>query len=559
VSRAGTFGRHRVNSFFTSLQRFGLGRLAVIFGVGGGAVAVLVAIVMNLTAEPMGLLYSNLDLREAGTITQALDQAGIKYDVKGDGSTIMVPRDHVASARLMLAGKGLPTASSVGYEIFDTQSALGQTDFVQQLNMKRATEGELARTIRALDGVTFASVHLVLPERQLFQDSVDQATASVTIGVGAREPSTDQVRAVQNLVAGAVPNLKPERVTVIDQHGKTLSADNDGSMGGKAAADAKSAIEDGIQARIKSLVEGVVGPGKARVQVSADVDMAQVTTQSEKYDPDGQVVRSEQTNESSAKENQPGGTTGATSASSNIPGGPSPTPAGGTTGNENTGTESTTNYEISKTVTTQVQQPGTVKRLSVAVAVDGVTAPGKDGKAGPYTPRSAEEMQHLNDLVKAAMGFSTDRGDTVQVVNVRFPDVENGEGVTAASPLTGFDKNDIMRAVELGILGLVAVLILFFVIRPLIRSAASGAGALIPSGGAGTVRVVTTADGQTMAIDQATGQPLALPSPEIEQKLDIARIEGQVKASSVKRVAEFVDKHPDESVAILRSWLHESA
>ncbi len=237
-------------------------RLAVMLGVGGGAAAVLFAIVMNLTAEPMGLLYSNLDLKEAGTITQALDQAGVKYEVKGDGSTIMVARDHVASARLMLAGKGLPTASSVGYEIFDTQNALGQTDFVQQLNMKRATEGELARTIRALDGVTFASVHLVLPERQLFQDSADQATASVTIGVGAREPSTDQVRAVQNLVAGAVPNLKPERVTVIDQHGKTLSADNDGTLGGKAGADAKAAIEDAVQARIKNLVEGIVVPAR---------------------------------------------------------------------------------------------------------------------------------------------------------------------------------------------------------------------------------------------------------------------------------------------------------
>ncbi len=539
-------------------------RLAVLLGIGGGAVGVLLAIVLNLTAEPMGLLYSNLDLREAGTITQALDQSGIKYEVKGDGSTIMVPRDHVASARLMLAGKGLPTASSVGYEIFDTQSALGQTDFVQQLNMKRATEGELARTIRALDGVTFASVHLVLPERQLFQDSPEQATASVTIGVGAREPSTDQVRAVQNLVAGAVPNLKPERVTVIDQHGKTLSADNDASVGGKAAADAKAAIEDGIQQRIKYLVEGVVGPGKARVEVSADVDMAQVTTQEEKYDPDGQVVRSEQTNENSSRENQnSGGSSGTVSASSNIPSGTpvGAAPVGAASGTETNGTESTTNYEISKTVTTQVQQPGTVKRLSVAVAVDGVTAPGKDGKPGPYTPRTAEEMQHLNDLVKAAMGFSTDRGDTVQVVNVRFPDVEMGEGVSAASPLTGFDKNDVMRAVELGILGLVAVLILFFVIRPMVRNATAGGGgglALIPGGGGAPTRVVTTADGQTLAVDQS-GQPLALPSPDIEQKLDIAKIEGQVKASSVKRVAEFVDKHPEESVSILRSWLHESA
>jgi flagellar M-ring protein FliF len=555
-----------VNSFFASLQRFGVGRLAVLLGVGGGATALLIAIALNLSAPPMSLLYSNLDLREAGSITQALDQAGVKYDVKGDGSTIMVQRDKVASARLMLAGKGLPTASSVGYEIFDSQNALGQTDFVQQLNMKRATEGELARTIRALDGVTFARVHLVLPERQLFQDTADQASASVTIGVGSREPSTDQVRAVQNLVAGAVPDLKPERVTVIDQHGKTLSAEVDGGIGGKAAADAKAAIEDGIQTRIRNLVEGIVGVGKARVQVSADVDLAQVTTQQEKFDPDGQVVRSQQTNQTNAKENQSGtGPNLATSASSNIPGGTPIAPNASSSGNENTGDEETTNYEISKTVTTQVQQPGTVKRLSVAVAVDGVTAAGKDGKPGPYTPRTAEEMQHINDLVKAAMGFSADRGDQVQVVNVRFPNAEDGEGVSAASPLTGFDKNDIMRSVELGILGLVAVLILFFVVRPLLKSATAGGmgGALVamgPGGGAPpTVRVVTTPDGQAHQIDQATGQPLALPGPDIEHKIDIARIEGQVKASSVRAVAEFVDKHPEESVSILRSWLHESA
>jgi flagellar M-ring protein FliF len=555
-----------VNSFFASLQRFGVGRLAVLLGVGGGAAALIITILLNLAAPPMGLLYSNLDLREAGTITQALDAAAIKYQLQGDGSTIMVPRDKVASARLMLAGKGLPTADSVGYEIFDAQNALGQTDFVQQLNMKRATEGELARTIRSLDGVTFVRVHLVLPERQLFQDTTDQASASVTIGIGSREPSSDQVHAVQNLVAGAVPNLKPERVVIIDQHGKTLSAEGDSSLGGKAAQDAKAAIEDGIRARIKSLVEGVVGAGKARVQVSADVDMSQVTTQSEKYDPDGQVVRSEQTNENNSKDNQGGGSASATSASTNIPGGTQTAGANPTTGSENTGAESTTNYEISKTTTTEVQQPGTIKRLSVAVAIDGVTATGKDGKPGPYTARSAEEMQHLNDLVKAAMGYSTDRGDQIQVVNVRFPDAEDGEGVSAASPLMGFDKNDIMRAIELGVLALVSILILFFVLRPMIRSAAAGVqggglSLITGGGGPGTVvtRVVTTSDGQTQTIDAATGQPLALPSPDIDQKIDIARIEGQVKASSLKRVSEFVDKHPEESVSILRSWLHESA
>lgn len=556
-----------MNAFFAALQRFGIGRLAVLLGVGGGGAALLITILLNLAAPPMGLLYSNLDLREAGSITQALDQAGIKYQVQGDGSTIMVPRDKVATARLMLAGKGLPTSDSVGYEIFDTQNALGQTDFVQQLNRQRALEGELARTIRALDGVTYTRVHLVLPERQLFQDSAEQASASVTIGVGARDPSTDEVRAVQNLVAGAVPNLKPERVVVIDQHGKTLSAESD--VAGKEAEDAKAAIEDTIRARVKSLVEGVVGPGKARVQVSADVDMNQVTTQSEKFDPDGQVVRSEQTNDTSAKDNQGGGSLAATSASTNVPGGTQTAGQSQSNGSENTGSESTTNYEISKTVTTQVQQPGTVKRLSVAVAVDGVTAPGQNGKPGAYTPRSADEMQRLNELVKAAIGFSADRGDQVQVVNVRFPEAEDAEGVSASNPLMGFDKNDIMRIAELAVLAVVAGLILFFVIRPMIRSASAGMAAvaggtsLVPVAGGGApaaiaARVVAAPDGQLLSVDAATGQPLALPGPDIEQKIDIARIEGQVKASSLKRVSEFVEKHPEESVSILRSWLHET-
>jgi flagellar M-ring protein FliF len=177
-------------------------------------------------------------------------------------------------------------------------------------------------------------------------------------------------------------------------------------------------------------------------------------------------------------------------------------------------------------------------------------------------------MQHLNDLVKAAIGFSSDRGDQVQVVNVRFPDAQDAEGVSAANPLMGFDKNDIMRTVELAVLAVVAGLILFFVIRPLLRSAqagfaAAGGGALVPYAGGGRggpieARVVSTPDGQIVTIDAATGQPLALPGPDIEQKIDIARIEGQVKASSIKRVAEFVEKHPEESVSILRGWLHES-
>lgn len=547
-----------MNSFVAALQRFGIGRLAAILGIGVGVAAALIALTMNF-GEPKALLYSNLDLKEAGSITTALDQAGVKYEVKGDGSTIMVPRDKVASTRLMLSSKGLPTSGSVGYEIFDEANALGQTDFVQQLNRQRALEGELARTIQSLDGVTSARVHLVLPKRQLFEEEGEQPSAAVTIHVGGRNPSSDQVQAIQNLVSGAVPNLKPGRVTVVDQHAKTLSSGEDG-FGGQAADGRRNEVEQRIAKTVTKLVEGVVGPGKARVNVTADLNLARVTVQQETFDPDGQVVRSETTNEENSRENQPDAN-GAVSASANIPGGAG---ANGETTNQSASgrTESTTNYEISKTVRTEVQEPGDMKRLSVAVAVDGVTAAaGKDGKPGAYTPRTAEEMQRIEQLVRTAVGFNADRGDQVTVVNVRFPQADAEGGVEAANPLMGFDKNDIMRAVELAILGLVAILMIFFVVRPMLKPPAGGVPAL--AGGPAVTRVVTTPDGQQMQIqvDPATGQALALPNPgnELESRIDIARIEGQVKASSVKRVSEFVESHPEESVSLLRTWLHETS
>lgn len=545
-----------MNAFFAAITRFGIGRLAAILGIGIGVAAVLAAVSMQF-GEPKALLYSNLDLKEAGTITQALDQAGVKYEVKGDGSTIMVARDQVATTRIMLSSRGLPTAGSVGYEIFDEQNALGQTDFIQQLNRQRALEGELARTIRSLQGVTSARVHLVLPKRQLFEEEAEQPSAAVTISVGGREPTPEQVRAMQNLVAGAVPNLRPDRVTVVDQNAKTLSS---GEVGIAGEADSrKGEVEQRIGKQVQKLVEGVVGPGKVRVNVTADLDLARVTEQREEFNPDGQVVRSESTNEENARDTQPQPGGDATVAA-NIPGGAQDPNA---TGSQSGRTDSTTNYEISKTVTTRVTEPGQVRRLSVAVAVDGVTAPGANGQPGAYTARTAEEMQRIETLVRAAVGFDQARGDQVSVINVRFPTADSDAGVEAGDPLFAFDKNDIMRGAELGVLALVGLLIVFFVARPLLSGINAGAAArnMIAqvAGGPAIARMVTTSDGQQVAVGH-DGQ-LALPPPtsELEERIDIARIEGQVKASSVKRVSEFVEKHPDESVSIIRNWLHESS
>lgn len=566
VRRPDRGGQARVEKLMSAMQRFGVGRLATLVGVGAGVAAALVAIVLMMGRQPEALLYSNLDLKEASEVTAALDQAGVKYSLKGDGSTIMVNRDEVASTRLLVSGKGLVTSGSVGYEIFDSNNVLGQTDFVQQLNRQRALEGELARTIRALDGVSSVRVHLNLPKRQLFEEDAERPSAAVTIGVGARGPSADMVRAVQNLVAGAVPNLQADAVTVIDQHGKTLSeGGRDGGLGGKLADDRKSEVEARIAKTVKEMVEGVVGAGNVRVNVSADLNLNRVTLQEERFDPEGQVIRSESTNEQTAEERRQEESVGAT-ATANIPGqqGQNGFQA---LGSNSRGADSVTNYEISKTMRTEVVEPGQIRKISVAVAVDGVTAPpGADGEPGAYTARSAEEMQRIQELVRAAVGYDQNRGDQLNVVNVRFAR-EPSEGVTAASPLNGFDKNDIMRAVELGVLGVVAALLIFFVIRPMMKpktmTAAQNLAAIAADGSTPMVtRLVTLPDGgtQMVQVPAEEGDALALPGPqsEFDQRIDIAKIEGQVKASSIKRVSEFVEKHPEESVAILRSWLHET-
>lgn len=548
-----------MGGFTAALQRFGIGRLAMVLGVGAGVAAVLVAMMLRVGQAPDALLYSNLDLREAGEITQSLEQAGIKYKTQGDGSTILVNRDDVGSARLMLAGKGLVTSGSVGYEIFDTQSVLGQTEFQQQINEQRALQGELARTIMSMRGVQSARVAIALPRRELFQQDAAEPTASVVVGLGGRKLSTDQVRAIRAVIASSVPNLKPNKVTVVDETNQTLAAaDDDEGFTSATAEEAKSSTEAQLQNRIKDLVEGVVGPGAARVQVTADIDMSRSTTQEQRYDPDGQVVRSTSTNGSQSTDTT-GAADGGATATNNIPGGAAPTstPAGST----ESVTGETTNYEISNTTTTTTKEPGEVRKLSVAVAVDGKLTPAaKAGDPPTYEPRSAEEITQIEELVKAAMGYDQTRGDQVKVTNVRFnrEALVTAGGTDGGSPLTNFTKNDIMRGVELLVLLVTALLLIFFVLRPLLKSAGGGAGgAGVPTlagAGAGGGAVGVTAL-QTSVVGGAMGQ-LSGPS-EMDQRLDIARIEGQVKASSVKKVADFVEKHPEESTAILRSWVHE--
>ncbi|MBA4804280.1 MAG: flagellar M-ring protein FliF [Brevundimonas sp.] len=543
-----------MGGFTAALQRFGIGRLTVVLGVAAGVAAVLVALMLRIGQAPDALLYSNLDLREASEVTAALDSAGIKYSSKGDGSTIFVSRDEVGEARMLVAGKGLVTSGSVGYEIFDNQSVLGQTEFQQNLNAKRALEGELARTILAMRGISSARVMIALPERQLFQAQAAEPTAAVVVGVAGGQLSGAQVQAIRNVVASSVPNLKPERVTLTDTSNRTLAAgSDDAGFSAASAEEARGQTEAQLQARIKDIVEGVVGVGAARVQVTAEIDHSRSTTQEQRFDPDGQVVRSMSTNGSESQDTT-GAADGGATAANNIPGGEAPnaTPIG----SRDTQSTETTNYEISNTTTTTVKEAGEIKKLAVSVAVDGRWTPPANGEGEPtWAPRSEEEIAQIRALVAAAVGIDEERGDRIEVQNVRFSrDALPDGGVEAGSSLFNFTKNDLMRGVELLVLLVTGVLLIFFVLRPLLKTAAGGGAApqLAAPGGPAVTSL------QTTIVGGAGGAPAQLTGPsEMEQRLDIARIEGQVKASSVKKVADFVERHPEESTSILRNWVHE--
>lgn len=535
-----------MNGVFDFILKAGPTRLYAALGIAAVVAAALFSLVLRMGGEEKSLLFAGVEMREAAEITQRLEQADIPYEVRGDGSSIFVARSRVAEARLMLSADGLPSRGSIGYEIFDQPDALGQTQFQQNINRLRALEGELGRTIGSLDGVVSARVHLVLPERQLFQRDTEQPSASIVLKLRRDELTPGQVRAIRNLVASATPGLTTNRITIVDEAGDLLAA---ASTEEGAAADGidsrQVATEERIRRTVTDIVEGVVGAGNARVQVSAEMDFNRVTESTQRFDPEGRVVRSTSTTEgsSSSSERAQG-----VSAAANVPD-TGATPQAGGERNAETNSQETVNYEISNTTRTEVSEGGRIKRLSVAVAVDGVTAPGENGAPGQYQPRNAEEMQRLTQLVRSAVGFSQERGDTVEVVNTQFSRPAAPAATEAAPGMFSFLGNlDVMRIIEIAAMLIASLAFVFFVLRPLIAGLVRGGGAEVPA----------LPGAANAAALPGGGGAMALPAPEedsIEPSIDIARIQGRVRASSVKRVAEVVGQHPEESVQIIRGWL----
>ncbi len=537
-----------MNNFIQSIKNLSPGRLASLAAVVLFLISFFVYLATQMNSTEYSVLYTDLELEDAKQIVTRLESANVKYRLENNGTEILVPSDQVNkmridTAELALASKG----ANVGYEIFDNGDALGSTNFMQNVNLIRALEGELARTIRSVDNVKSARVHLVMPKREMFSKEEQMPSASVVIRTVHGPLSPQSVIAIQKLIAAAVPKLDVKNVAIVDSAGNLLTNNYEDENTLTAANNELMRQEQELKMaqNVQNLLEKTIGTGKVRAQVNIDMDFDQVVTNEEIYDPDGQVVRSQATmNDDSASTDQNGTVT----VAQNIPNGDMANQSSGTY-TKNSKTEETINYEISKTVRNKVKNTGTIRRLTVAVMVDGFYTKDDDGKY-VYRPRTDEEMKKLADLVKSAVGFDGDRGDVVEVENMKFVSFEPEPEPVPVPLIMGFTKDELMRVAEGVGVAIVAILVILLVIRPLINNAFDLSG---PQNG-DTRLLGDNPEEDNLLLSNFLNND----NDEVEELINMNKIDGRIKVSSLKKINDTVERNPDAAVNIIRSWLYQN-
>ncbi|CDM24803.1 Flagellar M-ring protein FliF [Castellaniella defragrans 65Phen] len=538
----------------------------VLLGLGAAIVALFVVAALWMREPEYRALFSNVEARDGGAIVSILNQRNVPYKFADNGATILVPADQVYALRLQLAEQGLPRGGSVGFELLD-EPKFGASQFSEQITYQRALEGELARSIEALQPVKSARVHLAIPRQSLFVRERETPTASVLLTLyPSRTLSESQVSAIAWLVSSSVPKLNAESVSIVDQDGRLMS-----SPGGEAAMDGTrrnfiNDIEQRTAQRILTLLNPIVGPGNVRAQVSAAVDFSQREQTSEVYRPNETpgtaAIRSKQTSDSAQNGMQPPAgvpgalsnepPTNATAAIQTAPATPpaqgaqgqtgapgaqqgaAARPAGGPTAINGTPVASgaaprqgslrndaTVNYEVDRTISHVKHELGTLQRLSVAVVVN------YRNKNGEPAPLESSEMDDINALVKQAMGYSADRGDTLSVVNSAFTNTE---------PQFKPWENPEYRGLALQILKVLLVLaVLFFLWRSIVRPIVQGFA------NAQVERVKNEAHLETLREQRRQDELRASEMNRYEENLDTAR--------------QLAERDPRAVAMVLRSWM----
>lgn len=568
------------------LRTLGPGRILAL-GTVLLALLAFASFALQRALEPRyALLFGGLEPAEVASITDKLNSAEIPWRLNARGDAIMVPADQVATVRMMLAEEGLPAGDVVGYELFDRSGGFASTDFEANVNLKRALEGELARTIASLEGVRAARVHLVQPTRRLFQRETEPASASVFLSLGAAaKVGRRQVDGIRYLVASAVPDLEPERVTVMSDRGELLARGEPGDQEFvlEDAERYRRSFEEALRDKLIRALERTVGPGRVDAQVTAELDFDERTSTEELYDPASQVARSTRTTEE-VTERSESGSSEAVTVTSNLPGGQ--TTGSGPTANEKTSrTDETTNYEVSRTVHNARRRAPEVRRLFVAVQVDGRQVQAPDGSL-QFEPRPADELAQLEKLARSIAGIDDERGDRLEVVSRAFVQPELPE--LAAPSLLDTVLARYGHLLESGLWLTAAALVVLLGLRPLLRRLVPVSGTpivrsgqtavvlgndgrpLLMHAGSGTVVTVDESgraivesraeDSERRARDAgAAAEPAveAEGTAEGRELVDLKNVHGKVRASLVNEVAELFENYPEEAVRVIRGWLHD--
>ena len=534
-------------------------------GVLGGVFLALVTAVffgMSLIMAPTyTALYSELSPTSASRVVSSLEQAGFNVSLSSDGSVVSVPKEDIARARIVLADIGLPTDGMPGWELFDDMNGMGMNSFLQKVNRLRALEGELARSVQTIDGIEAARVHLVLPEREAFSRSRPEPSASVVLKHRrGGEVSRRHGLAIRALVASAVPGLSPQKVTVLSSTGETIIAEDDSNSAKAGLYSRKSEIEDRLASKIAGILSARVGVGNARVEVNVDLSTIRQVTRSERFDPEGQVVRSTETREQTSRDQQ--AASQEVGVSGNLPS-PFGDDAGGSGSvNESQNVDEIINFEIGSTMTETVTEPGSVERVTVAALVDGSYATDDDGNV-TFTPREAEELERLAELIRASIGFNAERGDTVSVDSLQFVEiVQDVDGMVGSSFMSVI--MDSLPSILRGLFSLALVVVVLAVgIKPAIRMLLEPPAQVpsleatpeAPGIGDASANVQMIESGGTAQ----SGVVLPPSSDQDDETVSIASIQGGVSKVKVEGVGALVSNKPEAARDAVENWLASPA
>jgi flagellar M-ring protein FliF len=531
------------------VAQIGQRRLMMMGGVAAVLLVAMAALAFRGGSSEMGFLYTDLDPSAAQTIAEKLKGQNVPFQLSADGTSIMAPQDKLPQLRMDMAGEKL--GGKIGYDVLDEEEPFGVSASRAKMNETRAIEGELSRSIQSLDGVRSARVHIVMPERDMFATESRKATAAVTVKTSGRL-SGEAVESIRYLVASSVPELSAESVSIVDQTGALLARAGEAGASGGGADERQTSVEGKMRDQIVALLEPILGQGKVRAEVSAQIDRDQTREESDVFDPDKQVIAHQVTVESQDQNSESDAKAELASVATQLPenqGQPASAGGGNTRNAAQKQNSEDTTFDNSRTHSVKLRGPGNITRLSVAVMVDG-------GAKGLPQP----QIQRIQRLVENAVGIDSERGDSVVVESMKFAGDDS-----LADKQTGFFSTltpgqiiNLLEVLAAGIFALIALRMFRYKLIPAAEAEPAALEGLLASQNPEMLALAEqAADGDADALQRLEAMQQGHADVQLlDQEIALAQVDGRIKASALKRIGDAISASPPEAAAVIRQWMN---